>query len=192
MNLNSTPGSVVPGTANRTKTTRFPDRRAQRRLAIVLLFLLTLQLANTLYGKRLWLNMTDSEPVGLYKLERVGGHIGRGELVIMRVPEKFRPYVYGRRWLPEGWSLFKTVGGIAGDSYCVSDSLLTINGSPVGPIYRVDQAGLPLPRLRGCGKVPAGSFLPVATRVPHSFDGRYMGPVDLSEIEGIARPLFTY
>ena len=34
--------------------------------------------------------------------------------------------------------------------------------------------------------------LPVAAGTKRSFDGRYMGPVDISAIEGIARPIVTF
>lgn len=166
------------------------DAKPLKRMAAAFLVLGALQFLNTLYGGEYWLNLTDSEPRGLYRVDPVDREIRRGDLVVMTVPEPFRQYVYGRGWLPEGWALFKHVGAVAGDTFCVS-SFLTINGKPVGPVYPADEAGYPLPQLKGCGLVPAGHFLPVATRIRRSFDGRYMGPVRLDLIQGVARPVLT-
>lgn len=166
------------------------DIAALKKTAAVLLFLLVLHIVTSLYERRFWLNLADSEPIGLYKMEKFDGPIRRGDLIVMRVPAEFRPYIYGRHWLPEGWLLFKHVGAVSGDVYCV-DTSLTINGQMVGPVYLADGEGHPLPRLQGCRRIPAGHFLPVATSIRHSFDGRYMGPVKVSGIEGTARPILT-
>lgn len=168
------------------------DAKTLKRMAATLLLLGTLQCLNISYGGTFWLNLTDSEPIGLYRVYPVHRAIRRGDLIVMAVPQEFRQYVYGRGWLPEGWALFKHAGAIAGDSYCVTAGTLTINGETVGPVYETDQEGLPLPRLNGCRQVPAGFFLPVATRTPRSFDGRYMGPVSISEIRGVAKPVVTF
>jgi conjugative transfer signal peptidase TraF len=168
------------------------DLQPIRKTVAALLGLLALQATNSLVGKIYWLNLANSEPRGLYRLEKLSGAAKRGEMVIMKVPASFRHYVYGRRWLPEGWSLFKHVGAVPGDVYCVTDSSLTINGIYVGPVHPADSSGLPLPRQEGCRIVPDRHFLPVAVRSQNSFDGRYMGPVDVSEIRGIAKPILTF
>jgi conjugative transfer signal peptidase TraF len=162
-----------------------------RKTLLVLLCLLALQVCATLFGKRYWLNLTSSEPLGVYRIERLERGVQRGDLVIMNVPERFKQYVYGRRWLPDGWPLLKHVGAIPGDLFCLTDSSLQINGVLIGPVYPVDSESLPLPRVEGCRQVAEGYFLPVATGLKHSFDGRYMGPVSLLEIRGLARPIWV-
>lgn len=168
------------------------DERALRKMAVVLLLLVALQGLSTRYQGVFWINLTDSEPIGLYRLHPLQDGVQRGEMVIMEVPDEFRRYVYGRGWLPEGWSLLKHVGGIAGDSYCIEKGRFIVNGRVVGPVYPSDQEGRPLPRMEGCREVPAGHFLPVAARIPRSFDGRYMGSVQLSAIKGVARPVIVF
>lgn len=169
------------------------DERVLRRMAAVLLLLAALHLLDIRFPRVFWINLTDSEPIGLYRLYQVNREwVGRGEMVIMEVPEEFRHYIYGRGWLPKGWPLLKHVGAVAGDSYCVENGRFIVNGHYVGPVYRSDQEGKPLPKLEGCREVPAGYFLPVATHIPRSFDGRYMGCIELSAIQGVARPLFTF
>lgn len=168
------------------------DAKTLKRMAATLLLLSALQCLNIGYGGAFWLNLTDSEPIGLYRVHRLNREIRRGDLIVMAVPPEYHQYVYARGWLPEGWSLFKHVGGVPGDSYCVTACTLTVNGDTVGPVYETDQEGLALPRLNGCRQVPAGFFLPVATRTPRSFDGRYMGPVSVSEIRGVVKPVVTF
>jgi conjugative transfer signal peptidase TraF len=182
----------APGIKAESMAPNQPDQGTLKQLAAALLGILALALLARDYGKRYWLNTTDSEPVGLYRLERCPVQIGRGDLVLMEVPEPFHRYVYGRRWLPKGWPLVKHVGALAGDTFCVGAISFSVNGKEVGPVYQKDQTGLPLPRLQGCRSIPAGHFLPVASGTPRSFDGRYMGPVEITRILGRLTPIFTH
>ena len=163
-----------------------------KKTLLILLCLGFLQVLAGSFGKRYWLNFTQSEPVGLYRMERLDRDVKRGDMVVMSIPLQFRQYVYGRNWLPEGWPLLKHVGALAGDLFCARDALFTINGLPVGPVFPADRQGLTLPHLEGCGRVPEGYFIPVAVRIKNSFDGRYMGPVSLSEIRGVATPILVF
>jgi conjugative transfer signal peptidase TraF len=162
-----------------------------RKTLLVLICLGILQVLNDFYGKRYLLNFTQSEPVGLYRLARVDREVKRGDLVVLNIPSRYREYVYGRNWLPLGFPLLKQVGAVSGDLFCSKNALFTINGHAVGPVYQTDRQGLPLPQLDGCGRVPKGYFIPVAPRIANSFDGRYMGPVSLSEIVAMATPVFV-
>jgi conjugative transfer signal peptidase TraF len=168
------------------------DPAPLKKVVLVLGCLLLVQILTNLFGKTFWLNLTESEPVGLYRLGQFDRPIKAGDMVIMAIPGQFEPYVYGRNWLPVGWLLLKHVGAVPGDTVCFRDSSFLINGVPIGPVYRVDSEGLPLPRLEGCRQVPDGHFFPIATGVKTSFDGRYMGPVSISVIQGLARPVWVF
>lgn len=169
-----------------------PNPSPLKKVALVLLLLLALQLGQAIVGKRYWLNFTGSEPMGIYHAEKLDRPPRRGDMVIMSVPDRFKRYVYGRRWLPEGWPLLKHVGAVPGDLFCIRGGHLTINGAIIGPVFQSDHEGMPLPRLEGCRRVPAGHFLPVAAGLQSSFDGRYMGSVSQSEIRGLAKPVLTF
>jgi conjugative transfer signal peptidase TraF len=162
-------------------------------IMLVVFFLLTAVEAirfNT--ERRYWLNLSRSEPVGLYVVTPLHGNMRRGETVLMRCPEGFEKYLYGRKWLPEGWPLFKTVGGIPGDTFCVSDARFSVRGKVLGAVYSTDGKGLPMPVTRGCLTIQENNFLPVATGLKSSFDGRYFGAVPVSLVIGTARPVFTF
>ena len=170
------------------KTDPAPIKKA----ILVLMCLLIFQVVAGFFGKTFWLNFTESEPVGLYHMEKPNREIRRGDMVIMSIPGPYQKYVYGRKWLSPGWPLLKHVGAVAGDQFCSGGDSFWINGVSIGPVFSVDSQGLPLPRLGGCRQVPYGHFLPVATGVKTSFDGRYMGPVSLSEIRGLVRPIWVF
>ncbi len=170
------------------------DPAPLKKTLLILLCLFVLQVSVVFFGKRYWLNVTASVPVGVYRLEKLDSYRGvkRGDMVVMAVPDRFQPYVYGRKWLPKGWPLIKHAGAVAGDLVCCKDGVFTINGVLVGHICRTDREGLPLPHQEGCARVPAGYFVPVATGLKNSFDGRYMGPVSLAEIAGVAKPVLVF
>jgi len=155
-------------------------------------FIAAIQTVRVATGPAFWLNLSSSEPLGLYRMEPCNKALRRGEIVIMECPRGYEAYLYGRKWLPHGWPLFKTVGATPGDTYCVTDTMLSINGIPIGPIFLADSQGLPLPVKRGCRTVPQNRFLPVATGLNNSFDGRYFGDVSESLVIGKAIPLLTF
>lgn len=141
--------------------------------------------------KHFFLNLTESEPRGLYRVIPATLRLAHGELVLFYPPGQFEGYVYGRGWLPHRWPLLKHVGALPGDTFCVEGDLFWVRGKPLGRVFPVDNQGLPLPRLSGCKKVREGHFLPVAKGVANSFDGRYMGDILQSLIMAKATPLWT-
>jgi conjugative transfer signal peptidase TraF len=139
-----------------------------------------------------YLNLSDSEPWGIYRLTPFDGHVFIGELVIMEVPVPARPVVYGRGWLPEGGLLLKSIGAVLGDQVMIANDAIFINQQYSGPVYHQDSQGKPLPELRGSFRIQPGYFLPLATAIPNSFDGRYFGPVSLRLILGKAKPVLIF
>lgn len=139
-----------------------------------------------------YINYTASVPVGLYRMLPADDRVKLGELVFMEVPEHARPYAYGRGWLPEGALLIKRVGGVPGDKYAITDTGLSINGRFIGPVFEQDREGKPLPKKRGTWRIKQGYFLPVATGVENSFDGRYFGAVPVGLIRGKAIPVLIW
>jgi len=161
-------------------------------MATVVFILIIYQIFFDKSERRYWLNMTDSEPVGLYRLEKLTAPPRKGDIVIMACPPGYERYLYGRKWLPSGWPLFKTIGGVLGDTFCISSATFTVNNKFIGPVYRHDREGRELPAMHGCKVVRSGCFLPVATGLKTSFDGRYFGDVPLSLVKGKAVPIVTF
>lgn len=161
-------------------------------VCVVFSFLAIIQVISSASGCRFFLNLTGSEPRGIYFLKSFDGTLQRGDLVFMKCPPGFEKFIYGRKWLPNEWSLLKTVRGIPGDSFCVSETDVSVEGKRFGPVFPFDRQGLPLPVLRGCWRVPPRHFLPIATGLDNSFDGRYFGAVPDSLIIGKAVPIVSF
>lgn len=143
-------------------------------------------------GHELVVNTSPSMPSGLYWIARGVAPTQRGSVVLFAPPDDMRDLIYGRGWLRDGTPLLKIVGGLAGDTYCVRDGRFVVAGADVGPVFQLDSQGQPVPQIAGCRSVGAGEFLPVASTLDRSFDGRYMGAVSVRNVLGVGRALVTF
>ncbi len=141
--------------------------------------------------KYYYLNLSPSVPLGVYRTAPPAT-LAVGDLVVFDPPQRVHRYIYGRRWLPEGWPLIKYVGALPGETYSVEKGSIYINGRYIGPVYDQDDEGNRLPRITGTHTVEPGRFLPLSTHIPRSFDGRYFGTVEMASIKGKASPVWTY
>lgn len=132
--------------------------------------------------KILYFNRTPSLPVGIY-CEIPWSPVEKGDLVLVEVPQEIRALVEEREWMKGNELLLKKVGALEGDRFMINEQRIEVNGNYIGPIYDVDSQKRPMPVLRGEFQVPEGYFLPIATNVPNSFDGRYFGSVPLTSIK---------
>jgi conjugative transfer signal peptidase TraF len=159
---------------------------------VLIIFVLLASIVLAVRKPCYYLNLSDSEPWGIYQLMPFNGHLITGELVIMEVPVQAHPFVYGRGWLPQGGLLLKNIGAIPGDQIIIENSRIMINQKYIGPVFNHDSQGKPLPEIRGSFRIQPGYFLPLATAIPNSFDGRYFGPVSLRLIVGKAKPVLIF
>lgn len=141
--------------------------------------------------KHYYLNLSPSVPLGLYRIAPSVA-LAVGDLVVFDPPQRVHTYIYGRRWLPQGWPLIKYVGALHGETYSVEKNSVYINGRYIGPVYSQDDEGNPLPQITGTHTVEPGTFLPLSTYSSRSFDGRYFGTVELASIKGKTLPVWTY
>lgn len=145
-----------------------------------------------LSGHVLYVNDSPSMPRGLYWIRLGELPTEHGEVVVFRPAPAFAHFIYGRGWLPRGMPLIKPVGGLPGDIYCIIDARFVVDGEDAGPIFARDTQGLPVPQIAGCHRVARGTFLPVSSFIPRSFDGRYMGTVPVSNVVGTGVPVLTF
>lgn len=134
-------------------------------------------------------NASASAPVGLYRIVP-GAALSRGDMAIARTPTTFRRLAAERRYLPENVPLVKRVAGIAGDRICASGEAVTVNGRRVATRLAKDGSGRPMPWWRGCRVLQAGELF-LLMDAPASFDGRYFGISEQTDIVGRAYPLWT-
>jgi len=148
------------------------------------------------FSPPLLLQLTPSEPRGVYWLRALPESLTPGMLVTLRVPSHVATLVFDHGWLPRSWHgadtvLVKPVAAVAGDEFCVGEHGVWINGTWQGPVYR-ELGGVVLPVLRGCWTVQPDQVLLLSTRIPNSLDGRYMGVVHRDALLRQAVPLWTW
>ena len=145
------------------------------------------------------INLTSSLPVGIWKIDKSFTRIEKGDYVWFTPTKRIAEFALKRGYLEKNPKcknnaipLLKVVYGLPGDTYSFHDDLIRINNLPVKNVKRrkTDSKNRPMPRIAD-GKVPANQFF-VLTKHPYSFDSRYYGPIPMDNIEGTAKPIFTW
>ncbi len=173
----------------------------RRRGAIMLLSALLMVVASvsaiaTVGGYRL--NLTPSEPLGLWRIEVLRRSAEIGDLVFVCPPatamfEEARRRGYLRRGLcGRGFApLIKTVAALSGQHVEVTDHVV-IDGRSLAAsaVRKTDGEGRTITPYPG-GIVPAG-HLYLHSSFASSYDSRYFGTVPDSGLLGLARPILTF
>ena len=90
--------------------------------------------------------------------------------------------------------LLKPVVAVAGDMVEIVSEAVTVNGQslPGSSSAAVDRLGRALPHTTwGRYVVRTDELWLVSTRVPNSWDSRYLGPISISQVWSVARPVWT-
>ena len=136
---------------------------------------------------RLLYNHTPSVPPGWYV--RSADEIALGVLVTVRAHDVAPDYAAARNFTDAGDRFIKRIAANDGDSVCVEDDAIRINGRTVAHRAAQDSQGRALPHWSGCRTVSADEVFLMGD-TPDSFDSRYFGPVSAADIEGFWRKLF--
>jgi len=139
---------------------------------------------------RLVWNASASAPIGLYWVSP-GGAIAQGDMVIARVPERYRRMAAARRYLPMNVPLVKRVAAGSGDEICALGVSIFLDGKPIVQRLERDGKGRPMPRWHGCKRLRSGQYFLLMADSPASFDGRYFGISKASDIIGPARLIWA-
>jgi|GEM_PF-6324805 len=150
---------------------------------------------------RLALNVTPSEPEGLYLTKRLSpdAALHRGELVVMRYEG---PAVARYRTVapyPAGSEFIKRVAGVPGDLlYSTSRRVRLVRSGAAGAVilgFRVPRSpsGKPVPAgpIWGGVRIPAGWYYLASDGYKDAFDSRYFGLVPRRRIIAEAWPLLV-
>jgi conjugative transfer signal peptidase TraF len=137
------------------------------------------------------LNLTPSEPVGIYR--RLAGGAERGTLVLLNQPRDSASSFFGR-YLPVNIPLIKRIAAIPGDVVNAGARGVRINGIlwPASAPLTHDQEGRSLrPYPFGTYRVVAGQLW-VMSNHPRGLDSRYFGPVTESSVISRLVPIVTW
>ena len=159
-----------------------------------------LVLAAGAYAAGARVNTTTSIPVGLYWTS--GDLVEKGAYVMFCPPQvgvfgdaKERGYI-GGGFCPGGYGyLMKKVLAAKADAVTVADDGVRVNGAllPLSAPLKTDKAGRPLPRYQTNSYELGNSEVLLMSDVSGtSFDGRYFGPVNVSQIKTVIVPVITW
>jgi conjugative transfer signal peptidase TraF len=138
---------------------------------------------------RLVWNASPSAPIGCYWVE-AAGPLRVGDMVLAVPPEWAGRLADERGYLPFGVPLVKRIAAVDGDTVC-SGGGIRIDGRVVAQQLQADRKGRPMPAWSGCRNLGPDEVFLLMESVQDSFDGRYFGPTERSEIIGRLVPLWT-
>ena len=133
-------------------------------------------------------NVTPSAPIGLYAVFQ-GSKPARWQMVIARMPPRWRQLAAKRNYIPANVPLVKRVAAVAGDRICAVNKTVTINGGFAARRLPRDRRGRPLPAWHGCLTLRRQELF-LLNDDKDSFDGRYFGVTSAREIIGKATLLW--
>ena len=146
----------------------------------------------------LHVNLSASAPRGLYRT--VAGEPTRGAWVVACVNPQSAALARARGYLGPGpcaggtQPVLKPVVAVAGDVVQVGPEEVTVNGQglPGSSPAASDSLGRELSHVAwGRYVVGADELWLVSTRIPNSWDSRYLGPISTSQVWSVARPIWT-
>lgn len=189
----SSPGSESPFPARLS----VPSRIA-RSMALAALGLMALGFLCHAAGLRM--NTTKSIPVGLYRM--TDAPVAKGEYVIFCPPQSaLFDEASARGYIGAGFCsgnyglLMKRVAAVGGDVVTSSDEGIAVNKVllPGSGALNMDKAGREMFRYQFSDYTLGDSELLLMSDLSAtSFDGRYFGPVNLSQVRGVIRPVLTF
>lgn len=112
-------------------------------------------------------------------------------MVIARLPDRFRQLAATRRYLPSNVPLVKRVTAAPGDEVCALGHAIFVNGRLAAQRKTADGSGRPMPWWTGCIQLGTGQFFLVMPDSEASFDGRYFGMTEGTDLIGKARLLWA-
>lgn len=147
------------------------------------------------------ISLTDSAaPAGIYRIIS-GIPAYRGELVGACLPASIEEEGLARGYLSKGdcpggaEPVTKTIGALPGDVLEVQPGWVSVDGRVfAGSVVAArDSTGRPLPHVPwGRRQVAPGEVWLFGFHNARSWDARYFGPVPLSRVQGVLKPILTW
>jgi conjugative transfer signal peptidase TraF len=115
-------------------------------------------------------------PAAVFDMAKARGYLGAG----------YCPGGYGQ--------LMKKILAIQDDVVSIGTDGVRVNGQllPLSAPIKADGAGRPMPDYKADSVLGSTEVLVMSDSNSGSFDGRYFGPIQRSQIQGVIRPIFTW
>ena len=152
--------------------------------AIGIAFLATKPLINPV-PLVIW-NASESVPIGWYFVAK---HLPKiGQIAVIKPVEWVAIYASSRGYLPQNVWLLKPIYAVQPSIICRFGSHVFVNGRQVAKAKIADKMHRVLPVWKGCIVLSPTQYF-VFGRHRNSFDSRYFGPVEQSQVVGTAYSL---
>lgn len=171
-------------------------------LVILTGLILTTFALNLAKANHFHLATTPSVPMGIWRSIPLQGALRRGQVVLVCPPDtSFFRFARKREYIPLGdcpggfHPFLKPIGALPGDTVVVSDAGLLVNGKLIQNSKQksTDRKGRHMPKFpSGTYTVEPGMFWFISNYHPDSFDSRYFGPLNISQIQGRAKPVLVF
>lgn len=144
-------------------------------------------------------NATHSIPFGLYWV--TDRPVAKGEYVILCPPKtplfdeaRHRGYIRAGFCPGDYEYLMKRILAAKTDEVHIADDGVYVNGDllPFSRPFDADPSGRPLPVVRTNYQLGDSDLLLMTDVSPTSFDSRYFGLIDRSQVVGVIRPILTW
>ena len=113
------------------------------------------------------------------------------DVVVVRLPSNVAALAAQRRYLPLSIPLIKIVAAVRGQRVCALNGSVYVDSEWVASARRQDAAGRPLVAWSACRVLNRSEVLLIGTH-DASFDSRYFGPLDTTDVIGRAIPLWVW
>lgn len=151
-----------------------------------------------LHGFNLFINSSDSLPKGIYRVT-TGQSIQKGDLVLACLKEEDAKLAFKRGYIGLGScpshhaGIGKYVAAAEGDWVELNETGTRVNEIPVplSKAARADGHGQDLPNINLKVRLSADEFV-LINPAANSFDSRYLGLFDRSQVQGHLTPLLTF
>jgi conjugative transfer signal peptidase TraF len=128
-------------------------------------------------------NASPSVPIGWYFVSKRQSNLG--EVVVIRPPEWIEIYASARGYLPLQTPLLKPVRAIQGSIVCRFGRYVFIDGNVTVQAKYLDKNHRVLPIWKGCRTLEPDEIFVLGMH-GDSFDSRYFGPVNQTQVLGTA------
>ena len=135
-------------------------------------------------------NVSNSVPIGLYRVEPVGQLIVT-ELVAVQPPDPLAAFLDLNGYLPSRVPMLKRVLALPGQTVCRNGFTIAVDGLEVGQARSRDGRNRPLPDWQGCRVIGDGELFVMNWQSLDTLDSRYFGPIPTSAVIGKAVPVWT-
>lgn len=163
-------------------------------LIFSLITLFLVMLVSYFLGVRI--NTTPSIPVGIYKI--IDKRPSKGDIVSFCPPNTpLFQEIKLRGWINKGFcdgelgTMMKIIVAESGDTISIDPSGVFINGERYPYSKQVPNLNLPVMKLHNRSLID-GEILTMTDNNPLSFDGRYYGILNKSDIGNVLKPILTW